>query len=120
MTYYKFNPRNHICSLVWTVFLLITVTKETKLINGITCGVLFGLPTVAAGINMQEKAEREKRLQIIQAITDKQMLTVSQTANILDIPATQAQVLLTQLHREARISVSNRSSDMTMVYIPKN
>ena len=120
MAHYKFNPRNHICSIVWTIFLLITVTKETKLINGITCGVLFGLPTIAAGINLQEKAEREKRMQIIQTITEKQMLTVSQTANILDIPATQAQVLLTQLHRESRIGVSNRSSDMTVVYVPRN
>lgn len=120
MIHYKFNPRNHLCSLVWTVFLLITVTKETKLINGITCAALFGLPTVAAGINMREKAEREKRLQIIQTIADQRMLTVSQAANILDVPADEAQILLTNLHRESRISVTNRSEDMTVVYIPAN
>ncbi len=90
MTYYKFNPRNHICSLVWTVFLLITITKQTKPINGITCAALFGLPTIAAGINLREKAERNKRSQIIKMITEKQMLTASQTANILDILASEA------------------------------
>lgn len=120
MAHYKFNPRNHICSIVWTVFLLITVTKETKLINGITCAALFGIPTVIAGINLREKAEREKRSRIIQTITEQQMLTVSQTANILDVPAREAQMLLTNLHRESRISVSNRTEDMTVVYIPKN
>ena len=120
MAHYKFNPRNHICSLVWTVFLLITVTKETKLINGVTCAALFGVPTIVAGMNWREKAEREKRSQIIQTITRQRMLTVSQTANILDIPVNEAQLLLTSLHRESRISVSNRSEDMTVVYIPMN
>ena len=136
MTCYKFNPRNHICSFVWTVFLLITVTKETKLINGITCAALFGLPTIVAGINLREKAERNKRSQIIKMITEKQMLTASQTANILDIPASEAQILLShrllrpkrtepavtvgQLYRESRINVSNRSEDMAVVYIPMN
>ncbi len=153
MTRYKFNPRNHICSLVWTVFLLITVTKETKPINGITCAALFGLPTIVAGINLREKAERNKRIQIIKMITEKQMLTASQTANILDIPVSEAQTLLShrllrpkrtepvldsiplrltatrglsaavtvgQLYRESRISVSNRSEDMAVVYIPLN
>ena len=120
MAYYKFNPRNHICSLVWTVFLLITVTKETKPINGITCAALFGLPTIVAGINLREKAERNKRSQIIKMITEKQMLTASQTANILDIPASEAQTLLSQLYRESRINVSNRSEDMAVVYIPMN
>ena len=120
MVNYKFNPRNHICSIVWTVFLLITVTKETKLINGITCAALFGLPTIVAGMNLREKAEREKRSQIIQTIAEEQMLTVNQAANILNIPTTEAQLLLTNLHRESRISVSNRSEDMTVVYIPAN
>lgn len=120
MAHYRFAPRNHICSLVWTVFLLITVTKETKLINGITCAGLFGIPTIVAGINLREKAEREKRLQVIKMITEKQMLTVSQTANFLDIPASEAQELLRQLCRESRINVSNRSNDMAVVYIPMN
>ena len=120
MAHYKFNPRNHLCSLVWTIFLLITVTKETKLINGITCAALFGVPTVITGINLREKAEREKRLQIIQTITEQQMLTVSQTANILDVPADEAQILLSQLYRESKISVSNRSEDMTVIYVPAN
>jgi len=97
MPYYKFNPRNHLCSIIWTLFLLITVTKETKIINGITCAVLFGVPTIVAGINLREKTERNQRQQIIKMIIEKQMLTVSQTANILDIPATKAQGMLSQL-----------------------
>lgn len=120
MTYYKFNPRNHICSLVWTLLLLITVTKETKLINGITCTALFGVPTIVAGINRREKAERDRRQQIIKIITEKQMLTVSQTANLLNIPASEAKVLLRQLHQESRIEVGNRSDDMAVVYILPN
>ena len=118
MTYYKFNPRNHICSLVWTLFLLITVTKETKLINGVTCGVLFGVPTIVAGINLREKTERDRRRQITKMITENQMLTVSQAANMLDIPASEAQLLLSQLYRESRIDIGNRSEDMAVVYIP--
>ena len=116
--YYKFKPRNHLCSLVWTLFLLITVTKETKLINGFTCAALFGVPTIVAGINLREKAERLKRRQLIRIITEKQMLTVSQAANVLDIPAKEAQVLLSQLYREARIDLGNRSDDMAVVYLP--
>ena len=118
MTYYKFNPRNHICSLVWTLLLFITVTKETKLINGLSCTVLFGVPTIVAGINRREKDERDRRQQIIKIITEKQMLTVSQAANVLDIPAVEAQVLLSQLYREARIDLGNRSDDMAVVYLP--
>ena len=117
MAYYKFNPRNHICSLVWTLFLLITVTKETKLINGISCAVLFGVPTIVAGINLREKTERDRRRQLTKMIIEKQMLTVSQAANMLDIPASEAQLLLSQLYRESRIDIGNRSDDMAVVYI---
>lgn len=118
MSYYKFNLRNHLCSLVWTAFILITVTKETKLINGITCAGLFGIPTIMTGINLREKAERTRRRQVIKMITEKQMLTADQTANILDITAEEAQELLSQLYRESRINISNRSKDMAVVYIP--
>ena len=120
MTHYKFNPKNHLCSLVWTLFLLITVTKETKIVNGITCAALFGVPTIVAGINLREKAERHKRREIIKMITEQQMLTVAQTANILDISASEAQILLTQLHREARIEIGNRSEDLAVVYTLPN
>jgi predicted transcriptional regulator len=118
MLYYKFNPRNHLCSLVWTFFLLITVTQETKLINGVTCSALFGFPTIMAGINLREKAERHKRRRIIKIITERQMLTVAQAANILDVPAQEAQALLRQLYRESRIELGNRSEDMAVVYLP--
>lgn len=116
MSYYKFNPKNHLCSLVWTIFLLVTVTKETKLSNGITVATLFGIPTVVAGINLQAKAKHQKRLQIIKIITERQMLTVTQTANILDIPVNEAQALLNGLYRESRINLDNRSEDMAIVY----
>ena len=118
MLYYRFKPRNHLCSLVWTLFLLIAVTKETKLVNGVICTTLFGIPTIAAGINRREKAERFKRRQLIRIITEKRMLTASQAANVLDVPATEAQVLLSQLYREARIDLGNRSDDMAVVYLP--
>lgn len=120
MAYYKFNPKNHLCSLVWTLFLLITITKETKIVNGITCAALFGVPTIVAGINLREKSERHKRRQIIEVITEQQMLTVTQTANILDISASEARVLLSQLHREARVEIGNRSEDMAVVYTLPN
>ena len=118
MWHYKFNPRNHICSIVWTLFLLITVTKETKLTNGIICAGLFGVPTIVAGINLREKTERLKHRRLIRMITEKQMLTVSQAANILDISAPEAQVILSQLYREERIDIGNRSDDMAVVYLP--
>lgn len=120
MIRYRFNPRNHLCSIVWTILLLVTVTKETKLVNGVTCAMLFGVPTIVAGINLREKAERHKRRQIITMITAKQMLTATQTANILDISKNEAQQLLSQLYQESRIDVSNRSKDMAVVYIPKD
>ena len=120
MALYKFNPRNHLCSLVWTVLLLISVTKETKLINGLTCAALLGAPTIVMGINLREKAERDKRSQIIRMIMEKQMLTASQAANILDIPVNEAELMLSQLCQESRINVGNRSEDMAVVYIPMN
>ena len=102
---------------MWTAFLVIAVTKETKLINGITAA-LFKVHTIVMGINLREKAERLKRRRLIRMITEKQMLTVSQAANILDIPAPEAQAILSQLYREARIDVGNRSDDMAVVYLP--
>ena len=120
MSLYKFKPRNHICSLVWTALLLISVTKDTKLINGVTCATLFGAPTILAGINLREKAEQNKRSQIIKMIIEKQMLTVSQAANVLDVPVNEAELILSQLCQESRINVSNRSEDMAVVYIPMN
>ena len=120
MAYYKFNPKNHICSLAWTLLLLVTVAKETKLINGVTCAALFGFPTLVAGINRREQTERNKRKQIIRMITEKHMLTATQTANMLDIPVNEAQVLLDRLYRESRINIGNRSDDMAVVYILPN
>jgi hypothetical protein len=49
-------------------------------------------------------------------ITEKQMLTVA--ANILELPAKEAEVLLRQLYRESRIDLGNRSDDMAVVYLP--
>ncbi|MEO1341375.1 MAG: hypothetical protein AAFV28_09590, partial [Cyanobacteria bacterium J06635_13] len=60
----------------------------------------------------------DRRRRIIRMITEKQMLTVGQAANILDIPASEAQMMLSQLYREARIDIGNRSDDMAVVYLP--
>lgn len=102
---------------MWTAFLVIAVTKETKLINGITAA-LFKVHTIVMGINLREKAERLNRRRIIKIITEKQMLTTSQATNILDISTEEAQAILSQLYREARIEIGNRSDDMAVVYLP--
>ena len=73
---------------------------------------------MVAGINIKEQSERRKRLRIIKIITERQMLTVNQTANLLDIPASEAKVLLNELYRESRINIDNRSEDMAIVYTP--
>lgn len=51
-------------------------------------------------------------------ITERQMLTVGQAANILDVPVQEAQISLSQLYRESRIDLGNRSDDMAVVYLP--
>jgi hypothetical protein len=51
-------------------------------------------------------------------VSKRQMLTVGQAANILDVPAKEAQILLSQLYRELRIDLGNRSEDMAIVYLP--
>jgi hypothetical protein len=51
-------------------------------------------------------------------ITEKQMLTVGQAANILDLPVQETEVLLRQLYQESRIDLGNRSDDMAVVYLP--
>jgi hypothetical protein len=51
-------------------------------------------------------------------ITEKQMLTVGQAANILDVPGKEAEVLLRQLYQESKIDLGNRSDDMAVVYLP--
>jgi hypothetical protein len=50
-------------------------------------------------------------------ITEKQMLTVGQAANILDLPAKEAKVLLRRLYQESRIDLGNCSDDMAVVYL---
>jgi hypothetical protein len=37
---------------------------------------------------------------------------------MLDIPAGETQILLSQLYRESRIDIANRSDDLAIVYIP--
>jgi hypothetical protein len=51
-------------------------------------------------------------------ITEKQMLTVDQAANILDVPGKEAEVLLRQLYQKSRIDLDNRSDYMAVVYLP--
>ncbi|MBW4536791.1 MAG: hypothetical protein KME09_22935 [Pleurocapsa minor HA4230-MV1] len=67
---------------------------------------------------LREKAECHRRRRIIKMITEKQMLTVDQAANILDVPGKEAEVLLRQLYQKSRIDLDNRSDYMAVVYLP--
>ena len=120
MTYYKFNPKNHICSLVWTGFCLYSGIDNGNLLSAIAMPTFLGVPTVVVGINMREKSEREKRKRVVNLIRDKQMVTVGQVANVLNISGNEARELLSELYKEERIDMRNRDSDMTVVYIPIN
>ena len=120
MAYYKFNPKNHICSLVWTTFCLYSGIDDGNLLSAIAMPTILGVPTVVVGINMREKSERDKRRRIVNLIRDKQMITVGEVANLLNIPGTEARELLSELYKEERINMINRDSDMAVVYTPIN
>ena len=120
MAYYKFNPKNHICSLVWTGFCLYSGVNDGNLLSAIAMPTFLGVPTVMVGINMREKSERDKRRRIVNLIQDKQMVTVGQVANLLNISGNEARELLSELYKEERIDMRNRDSDMAVVYTPIN
>ena len=118
MTYYKFNPKNHICSLAWTGFCLYNGINNGNLFSAISTPAFLGVPTIFVGINMREKSERDKRKRVVNLIKDKQMVTVSQIANVLDISGSSARELLNNLYKEERIDMRNHGNDMAIVYTP--
>ena len=120
MGYYKFNPRNHICSLVWTGFCLFSGFNSGSLLNAIAIPTFLGAPTILVGVNNRERLEARKRKTIINFIQEKQMVTCGEVANFLNIPGEEAKQILSQLYREERIMMSNRPGDMTVIYTPIN
>lgn len=120
MAYYKFNPKNHICSLVWTGFCLYSGISNGSLLSTIATPTFFGVPAIFVGINMREKSEANMRKKVVNLIKDQQMVTVSQIANLLNISGSEARQLLNQLYKEERIDMRNHGSDMAVVYTPIN
>lgn len=120
MGYYKFNPRNHICSLTWTGFCLLNGFGSGNLLNAIAIPTFLGAPTILVGVNRREKLEAQKRRIIVNFIQEKQVVTSGEVANFLNIPGEEAKQILSQLYREERIMMSNRAGDMTVVYTPLN
>ena len=120
MSYYKFNPRNHICSLVWTGFCLVSgsANPDINFIKSTFTSAVIGLPTVFVGINIREKQEKKKRNEIVTYINTQKEVTVNQIINLLDLSGFEANEILTSLVQEDRIEVTNRESDMKVVYTP--
>ena len=119
MSYYKFNPRNHICSLTWTGLLLVTgLDSGTNFFQATLTSAVMGVPTVFVGINLREKIEKEKRKKVVSYIYNQKEVTVNQIINLLDTSAAEANQMLTSLVQEDRIEVVNRESDMKVVYVP--
>ena len=121
MGYYKFNPKNHICSLTWTGILFATqLDSGTSFMQSTLMSAVMGMPTVFVGINLREKQEKEKRNKIVNYINNEKEATVNQVINLLDISGSDANEILTSLVQEDRIEVTNRESDMKVVYTPAN
>ena len=120
MGYYKFNPKNHICSLAWTGLCLVSgsANPDTNFIESTLMSAVIGLPTVFVGINIREKQERKKRNKVVTYINTQKEVTVNQVISLLDITGFEANEMLTSLVQEDRIEVTNRESDMKVVYTP--
>ena len=119
MGYYKFNPKNHICSLVWTGIVLVSqIDSGNNIIETVLTTGFMGLPTVFVGINIRERAENKKRNKIVNHINTQKAVTVSQIANLLELSGQESRDILNSLVKEERIEMTNRSTDMAVVYIP--
>lgn len=120
MGYYKFNPRNHVCSLAWTGFCLWNGFSSGSLLNTIAIPTFLGAPTILVGVNRREQLERQKRKIIVNLIQEKQAVTAGEVANLLNTTGEETRQILSQLYREERIGMSNRAGDMTVVYTSIN
>lgn len=119
MGYYKFDPKNHICSLVWTGIVLVSqLDADNGFINKVLTTGFMGVSTVFVGINMREKEEKKIREKIVNYINQNRQATVGQLANTMNRSGQEIRNILDSLVKEERIDVTNRSSDMAVVYIP--
>ncbi|WP_036484638.1 hypothetical protein [Myxosarcina sp. GI1] len=117
--YYKFNPKNHICSLTWTGLLFASqVSSGGSAFEAVLAPVVMGLPTVFVGINIREKAEKNKRDRIVRSINQNKEVTASEVANLLNLSGSEARNILDSLVMEERIEITNRLTDMKVIYIP--
>lgn len=118
MGYYKFNPRNHICSLVWTGIVLISqLDTDNSLIEKVLTTGFMGVSTVFVGINIREREEKKIRKKIVDYINKNKQVTVGQIANSINLSGQEARDILNSLVKEERIEITNRSSDMAVVYV---
>lgn len=121
MSYYKFDPKNHICSLAWTGLILLGQLDTSKSIfEKFLATSIMGGSTVFVGINLREKSEIDKRKKIINTANLQREVTVNQTSDLLDISGQQARDLLNSLVTEERLEITNRPQDMAVVYVPTN
>ena len=119
MGYYKFNPKNHICSLAWTGIVLAgQLNSDNSFIDKILAVSCVGASTVFVGINIREKEEKKIRNRVVNYINENKQVTVGQIANYFNLSGQEVRDILNSLVKEERIDVTNRSSDMAVVYIP--
>ncbi len=119
MAYYKFHPKNHICSLTWTVFCLyVGISEGDSILDAIGIPIFMGVPTVFVGIGIREKSRQTKLQKVVELINEQQTTTVGQAANVLNISGDEARELLSILYKEERIDMSNRDGDMTVIFTP--
>ena len=119
MGYYKFNPKNHICSLAWTGIVLAgQLNDNNSFIDKVLATTCIGASTVFVGINIREKAEKKIRTKIVNYINENKQATLGQIANFIDRSGQEARDILNSLVKEERIDITNRLSDMAVVYVP--
>ena len=118
MGYYKFHPKNHICSFVCTgIVLLIQLDMSTRPIKKALITGLVGVSTTFFGISMREDEEKKVRKKIVDYVSENKEATVAQIANSMDLSGQEARRFLNSLVIEERLEMLNRASDMILIYI---